>query len=50
MSNITIYHNPACSDRRLHLPENVEKDGTVFNTVALATELSGVLRRKVIQE
>jgi uncharacterized OsmC-like protein len=35
-------------DRRLALlHENVKKYGTVFNTVAPGTELSGVLRRKV---
>lgn len=34
-------------DRRLALlHENVKKYGTVFNTVAPGTELSGVLRRK----
>ncbi|HMO45725.1 MAG TPA: OsmC family protein [Rubrivivax sp.] len=34
-------------DRRLDLlHENVRKFGTVFNTVAPGTELSGVLRRK----
>jgi uncharacterized OsmC-like protein len=34
-------------DRRLELlHENVKKYGTVFNTVAPGTELSGVLRRK----
>lgn len=35
-------------DRRLDLlHDNVRKYGTVFNTVAPGTELSGVLRRKV---
>ena len=35
-------------DRRLALlHDNVKKYGTVFNTVAPGTELSGVLRRKV---
>ena len=35
------------SDRRLELlHENVQKYGTVFNTVAPGTQLSGVLRRK----
>jgi uncharacterized OsmC-like protein len=35
------------SDRRLELlHENVRKYGTVFNTVAPGTELTGVLRRK----
>jgi len=35
------------SDRRLDLlHENVRRYGTVFNTVAPGTELSGVLRRK----
>ncbi|MDD5404995.1 MAG: OsmC family protein [Sulfuricella sp.] len=35
------------SDRRLALlHENVKKYGTVFNTVAPGTQLSGVLRRK----
>jgi uncharacterized OsmC-like protein len=35
------------SDRRLALlHDNVKKYGTVFNTVAPGTELSGVLRRK----
>jgi uncharacterized OsmC-like protein len=35
------------SDRRLDLlHDNVRKYGTVFNTVAPGTELSGVLRRK----
>lgn len=35
------------SDRRLELlHENVRKYGTVFNTVAPGTDLSGVLRRK----
>jgi uncharacterized OsmC-like protein len=35
-------------DRRLELlHDNVKKYGTVFNTVALGTILSGVLRRKV---
>lgn len=29
------------------LHQNVRKYGTVFNTVALGTELSGVLRREV---
>lgn len=29
------------------LQKNVKKYGTVFNTVALGTELSGVLRRKL---
>jgi hypothetical protein len=34
-------------DRRLDLlHENVKKYGTVFNTVAPGTELTGVLRRK----
>ena len=34
-------------DRRLNLlHDNVKKYGTVFNTVAPGTELSGVLRRK----
>lgn len=34
-------------DRRLALlHENVKKYGTVFNTVAPGTDLSGVLRRK----
>jgi uncharacterized OsmC-like protein len=34
-------------DRRLDLlHDNVRKYGTVFNTVAPGTELSGVLRRK----
>jgi len=34
-------------DRRLELlHENVKKFGTVFNTVAPGTQLSGVLRRK----
>lgn len=34
-------------DRRLALlHENVKKYGTVFNTVAPGTELSGLLRRK----
>ena len=34
-------------DRRLQLlHDNVKKYGTVFNTVAPGTELSGVLRRK----
>lgn len=33
--------------RRLELlHDNVKKYGTLFNTVALGTELSGVLRRK----
>lgn len=36
------------ADRRLDLlHENVRKYGTVFNTVAPGTELTGVLRRKV---
>jgi uncharacterized OsmC-like protein len=36
------------SDHRLEmLHENVRKFGTVFNTVAPGTALSGVLRRKV---
>jgi uncharacterized OsmC-like protein len=36
------------SDRRLELlHDNVRKYGTVFNTVAPGTQLSGVLRRKV---
>lgn len=36
------------SDRRLELlHDNVKKFGTVFNTVAPGTELSGILRRKV---
>lgn len=36
------------ADRRLDLlHENVRKYGTVFNTVAPGTELSGVLRRKI---
>jgi uncharacterized OsmC-like protein len=35
------------SDRRLELlHDNVKKFGTVFNTVAPGTQLSGVLRRK----
>ena len=35
------------SDRRLELlHDNVRKYGTVFNTVAPGTDLSGVLRRK----
>lgn len=35
------------SDRRLELlHDNVKKFGTVFNTVAPCTQLSGVLRRK----
>jgi len=35
------------SDRRLELlHENVQKYGTVFNTVAPGTSLTGVLRRK----
>jgi uncharacterized OsmC-like protein len=35
------------SDRRLELlHENVQKYGTVFNTVAPGTQLAGVLRRK----
>ena len=35
-------------DRRLELlHENVRRYGTVFNTVAPGTELSGVLRRKI---
>jgi uncharacterized OsmC-like protein len=35
-------------DRRLELlHDNVKKFGTVFNTVAPGTELSGILRRKV---
>ena len=35
------------SDRRLELlHENVKKYGTVFNTIAPGTELSGVLRHK----
>ncbi len=35
-------------DRRLELlHENVKKYGTVFNTVAPGTQLSGVLRRKI---
>jgi uncharacterized OsmC-like protein len=34
-------------DRRLELlHDNVKKFGTVFNTVAPGTELSGVLRRR----
>jgi hypothetical protein len=34
-------------DRRLDLlHDNVKKFGTVFNTVAPGTDLSGVLRRK----
>ena len=34
-------------DRRLELlHDNVKKYGTVFNTVAPGTQLSGVLRRK----
>jgi uncharacterized OsmC-like protein len=37
-------------DRRLDLlHDNVRKYGTVFNTVALGTEISGVLRRKASQ-
>ncbi|WP_341889742.1 OsmC family protein [Variovorax sp. YR752] len=36
-------------DRRLDLlHDNVRKYGTVFNTVAPGTEISGVLRRKVL--
>jgi uncharacterized OsmC-like protein len=36
------------ADRRLELlHENVRKFGTVFNTVAPGTELSGVLHRKI---
>lgn len=36
------------SDRRLELlHDNVKKFGTVFNTVAPGTELSGILRRKM---
>ncbi len=35
-------------DRRLELlHENVKKYGTVFNTIVPATQLSGVLRRKI---
>ena len=35
------------SDQRLHLlHDNVKKYGTVFNTVAPGTDLSGVLRRR----
>lgn len=35
------------ADQRLALlHENVKKDGTVFNTVAPGTDLSGVLRRR----
>lgn len=35
-------------DRKLDLlHENVKKYGTVFNTVAPGTKLSGVLRRKI---
>lgn len=35
------------SDQRLHLlHENVKKFGTVFNTVVVGTDLSGVLRRR----
>lgn len=38
------------SDHRLELlHENVKKYGTVFNTMALGTALSGKLRRKVAQ-
>jgi uncharacterized OsmC-like protein len=38
-------------DRRLALlHDNVRKYGTVFNTVAPGTELSGVLRRKMAAE
>ena len=37
------------ADRRLDLlHENVRKYGTVFNTVAPGTALSGVLRRKIV--
>lgn len=37
------------SDNRLDLlHDNVKKYGTVFNTVAPGTHLSGVLRRKTI--
>lgn len=39
------------TDRRLEmLHDNVKKYGTVFNTVAAGTELSDVLRRKLIQQ
>jgi uncharacterized OsmC-like protein len=35
------------SDQRLNLlHENIKKYGTVFNTVAPGTDLSGVLRRR----
>ena len=38
------------TDRRLELlHDNVKKYGTVFNTVASGTALSGVLRRKQVQ-
>lgn len=38
------------SDHRLQLlHDNVKKFGTVFNTVAPSTQLSGVLRRKSLQ-
>ena len=38
------------SDRRLQLlHDNVKKFGTVFNTVAPSTQLSGALRRKSLQ-
>ena len=39
------------SDRRLELlHDNVKKFGTVFNTVAPGTQLSGVMRRKLSGE
>lgn len=39
------------SDRRLDLlHDNVKKYGTVFNTVAPGTQLSGVLRRGVVDQ
>ena len=38
------------SDRRLELlHDNVKQFGTVFNTVAPGTQLSGVLRRRLTQ-